>query len=91
MLPVVRGGQETARQVLFYSFALVAVTLVPVVWGTLGAVYLVAALALGAWFVVLALRLRRALTPRRASVLFHYSLAYLALLFCAMAIDPLLV
>jgi protoheme IX farnesyltransferase len=90
MLPVVRGERETARQVVIYSFVLVAVTLVPVVWGTLGAVYLIAALGLGAWFVALALRLRSALTPRRASVLFHYSLAYLALLFSAMAIDPLL-
>jgi heme O synthase-like polyprenyltransferase len=29
--------------------------------------------------------------PRRAALLFHYSLAYLALLFAAMAVDPLLV
>jgi heme O synthase-like polyprenyltransferase len=34
--------------------------------------------------------LRRETTPRHASVLFHYSLLYLALLFAAMAIDPLL-
>jgi heme O synthase-like polyprenyltransferase len=33
--------------------------------------------------------LRQELTPKRAGVLFHYSLAYLALLFVAMAIDPL--
>jgi heme O synthase-like polyprenyltransferase len=50
----------------------------------------VAALALGGAFVWLALRLRRDTTPRRAAFLFHYSLLYLALLFVAMALDPLL-
>ena len=45
-------------------------------------------LALGAVFVWLAERLRRDTTPRRAMLLFHYSLLYLALLFVAMAVDP---
>ena len=90
MLPVVRGERETTRQILLYSLVLVAVTLVPVAWRTLGLVYLAAALALGAWFVVLAWRLRKEPTPARASGLFHYSLAYLALLFVAMSVDPLL-
>jgi protoheme IX farnesyltransferase len=66
------------------------VTLLPVVWRTLGVVYLGAALALGAWFLLLAWRLRAEPTPARASSLFHYSLAYLALLFVAMAVDPML-
>jgi heme O synthase-like polyprenyltransferase len=38
-------------------------------------------------FLWLAERLRRETTPRRAMVLFHYSLLYLALLFAAMALD----
>jgi heme O synthase-like polyprenyltransferase len=53
-------------------------------------VYLGAALALGAAFLIVAVRLRREATPRQASVLFHFSLLYLALLFAAMAVDPLL-
>ena len=89
MLPVVRGERETTRQIVLYSFALVGVTLLPVVWRTLGVAYLAAALVLGAWFVVLAWRLRSEPTPARAGALFHYSLAYLALLFVAMAADPL--
>ncbi len=32
-------------------------------------------------------RLRRDTTPRRAMLLFHYSLLYLALLFAALALD----
>jgi len=43
---------------------------------------------LGGAFLWLAWELRRDLTRRRAAVLFHYSLAYLALLFVAAAIDP---
>ena len=90
MLPVVRGVRETTRQIVLYSLVLVAITVVPFVWGTLGLVYLVAALALGGAFLLLAVRLRREATPRQASVLFHFSLLYLALLFAAMAVDPLL-
>ncbi len=89
MLPVVRGERETVRQIVLYSVVLVGVTTVPFVWGTLGLVYLAAALALGAWFVWLALQLARRTTPRRASLLFHSSLLYLALLFVAAALDPI--
>jgi protoheme IX farnesyltransferase len=90
MLPVVRGARETTRQIVLYSLVLVAVTVVPFVWGTVGFVYLGAALALGAAFLLLAVRLRRQTTRRQASLLFHFSLLYLALLFSAMAVDPLL-
>ena len=87
MLPVVRGERETTRQIVLYSFALVAVAASPYVVGLAGVAYLVAALALGGAFVWLAIALRRDPTPRRAASLFHFSLLYLALLFAAMAID----
>ena len=87
MLPVVRGDRETVKQIVLYSFVLVAVTVVPFLWGTLGLLYLVAALALGAGFIWLAVQLARHTTPRRASLLFHCSLLYLALLFVAAAVD----
>ena len=90
MLPVVRGDDETARQIVWYSLVLVAVTLLPFAWHTAGAAYLAAALLLGAIFLRLAWRLRRETTTARAGALFHYSLLYLALLFVALAIDPLL-
>jgi protoheme IX farnesyltransferase len=86
MLPVVRGDRETTRQIVLYSLALVAFTVVPYAAGWFGAVYLGAALGLGLAFVSLAVRLRRELTPRRAAMLFHYSLLYLALLFVAAAV-----
>jgi heme O synthase-like polyprenyltransferase len=53
-------------------------------------VYVVAAAILGGVLCVLAWRLWRDGSPARAAVLFHYSLLYLALLFVAAALDPLL-
>jgi protoheme IX farnesyltransferase len=88
MLPVVRGERETARSIVLYSVVLLGVTLLPVLGRTLGPVYLGSAAALGLVFVGLALALQRRTTPVRARRLFSYSLAYLALLFVAMAIDP---
>jgi protoheme IX farnesyltransferase len=87
MLPVVKGERETLRQMLLYTFVLIAITLVPVAWGTFGLLYGASALALGGVFLALTLQLRRDPTRRRAAFLFHYSLLYLALLFVAMAID----
>jgi protoheme IX farnesyltransferase len=87
MLPVVRGDEETARQILLYSLVLVVFTLAVAV--SLGYLYLTAAAVLGAVFLRLAWQLRQQPTRPRAKVLFHYSLAYLALLFVAAALDPL--
>jgi len=89
MLPVVRGERETARAIVRYSIALFAVSLLPFAWQTLGLVYLASALALGAVFVWLALALARRTDRARARSLFSYSLGYLALLFVAMAVDPI--
>ena len=88
MLPVVRGDRETARQILLYSIGMVLFTIVVGIW--FGPLYTAAAIALGAVFVGLAVLLRRDLTRGRAKVLFNYSLAYLALLFAAAALDPVL-
>jgi heme o synthase len=88
MLPVVRGDRETARQIVLYSLAMVAFTVVVGIW--LGPLYTIAAVVLGVVFVALAVLLRRDLTRARAKVLFHYSLLYLALLFTAAALDPVL-
>jgi protoheme IX farnesyltransferase len=89
MLPGTRGERETTRQIVLYSVGLVAFTLVVGWW--LGPVYTVAAGLLGAYFLLLAWRLRVDASRRNAVVLFHYSLAYLALLFVAAAVDPLVV
>jgi protoheme IX farnesyltransferase len=88
MLPVVRGVAETTRQIVLYTAVLVAFTLAAGWW--LGPVYVGAAAALGGAFLWLAWRLRLDPSRRRAALTFHYSLAYLALLFVAAAIDPVI-
>jgi heme o synthase len=87
MLPVVRGEATTRHQIVAYAVLLVAVTIGPVLTGLLGTAYLIAALALGAGFVGLALRLLANPTRQAARRLYLSSLAYLALLFVAMALD----
>jgi protoheme IX farnesyltransferase len=90
MLPVVKGERETARQIAWYTVALVAATLVPVAFGVFGFVYGGFALVLGALFAWLAFVLWRQTTRPHAVKLFHYSMLYLALLFVGMALDAVL-
>jgi protoheme IX farnesyltransferase len=90
MLPVVRGDRVTLRRIVGYTIVLVAATIVPVATGTFGVLYLGAALLLGGVFLAGAVRLMRAPTRKGAAGLFHYSLLYLALLFIAAALDPLI-
>ncbi|MEJ7875571.1 MAG: heme o synthase [Solirubrobacterales bacterium] len=87
MLPVVRGEETTRRYIVIYAVALVALTIAPVLTGLFGAIYLTAAILLGGVFLLLAARL--AVSPSRPAALRLYlsSLAYLALLFAAMAVD----
>jgi protoheme IX farnesyltransferase len=87
MLPVVRGEAETRRQILLYSILLYAVTQLPFCAGGFGGIYLVASLTLGIGFVAGAVRLYRRADRASALRLYLYSLAYLALLFCAMVAD----
>ncbi|HKT44020.1 MAG TPA: heme o synthase, partial [Gaiellaceae bacterium] len=90
MLPVVRGERFTVKRILGYTIVMVAATVVPFATGTFGVLYLGAALALGALFVAFSVQLLRTPTRKLAAGLFHYSLLYLALLFVAAALDPLL-
>jgi protoheme IX farnesyltransferase len=87
MMPVVRGEASTRHQIVAYTAILVGFSLLPVATGFLGGIYLVAAVVLGGIFTWLAIDLAR--SPSRAAALRLYlsSLAYLALLFCAMAAD----
>jgi heme o synthase len=87
MLPVVRGEAETRRQILLYSVLLYAVTQLPFCAGGFGAIYLAFSIVLGLAFLGGAVRLYRRADRRSALQLYLYSLAYLALLFCAMVAD----
>jgi protoheme IX farnesyltransferase len=87
MMPVVHGERETRRQILLYTWLLIVLTLLPVLFGFFGAVYAAAAVLLGGGFVTLAVRLWRRADRRSALRTYLFSLAYLALLFCAMVAD----
>ncbi len=89
MLPAVSGGEETKRQILLYTLALVAISLLLPLSGATGLFYLSAALVLGGVFLFYAFRLWHGTSTGAASALFRYSIVYLALLFAAMAADGL--
>jgi protoheme IX farnesyltransferase len=86
MLPVVRGEEETRRQILLYTVLLYAVTQLPFCAGGLGVAYLVPSMLLGAGFIYCAVKLLRSGTRRWALRTYLFSLAYLALLFLSIAI-----
>jgi protoheme IX farnesyltransferase len=85
MLPVVRGEEETRRQILLYTVLLYAVTQLPFCAGGLGVAYLVPSMLLGAGFIYFSTRLYRSRERRWALKTYLYSLAYLAALFLSMA------
>jgi protoheme IX farnesyltransferase len=87
MLPVVKGEQETRKQIVLYALLLYAVTQLPFCAGGLGAIYLVSSLVLGGLFIAGAVVLYRNADRRSALRLYLFSLAYLALLFGAMVLD----
>jgi protoheme IX farnesyltransferase len=86
-LPVVRGDDETRRQIILYSILLVALTLVLSPFGLMGVPYFAAAVVLGGLFIRGAVRLWRDRTPKAARGLYLYSILYLFALFAAMAFD----
>jgi protoheme IX farnesyltransferase len=92
MLTVVRGPLTVAVQIVLYAWATLAASLLLIPVANMGVIYVVLALALGLPFVVESHRLftrainRVDVNPMR---LFHYSNAYLAMLFVGVAIDSL--
>ncbi len=87
MLPIVRGEEETRKQILWYSLAMVGLTVAVWTLGLLGVVYIVSAALLGLLFIYYAVRLWREASAMAARRLFRYSILYLALLFVAMVVD----
>jgi heme o synthase len=95
MLPVEKDAVHVSRQIVGYSWVMVATSLVLVPVAPMGLVYALVAALTGAVFIAEAHRLlrvarrggsQRELKPMR---LFHYSITYVTLLFLAVAIDPL--
>ena len=91
MLPVTHGEHYTKVHILLYTFALLAVSLLPFVIHMSGLLYLACALGLGARFLHWAWVLYRGAAPHAAINTFKYSIYYLFLLFIALLVDHYLV
>jgi protoheme IX farnesyltransferase len=87
MLPVVRGVQNTALQIGFYTILTVALSLAPFFMKEMSWIYAGAAVLLNLVLILRSAALYRKPDRPQASSLFHYSMLYLALLFLAMAVD----
>ena len=88
MMPVVRGEARTKFEMLAYTLILLPLTLMPAIFGALGAFYGVAAALLGARLLWYCIELRREQTSGPVAWrMYRYSLLYLALLFVAMGVD----
>ena len=80
MLPVTHGPEFTRLQVLLYTLVLFAATLLPFVQGMSGLPYLVSAVGLSGWFVVLSWRLwRRYVVQDFHPLVFFYAIGSLLL------------
>ncbi|MHB8490323.1 MAG: heme o synthase [Candidatus Dormibacteria bacterium] len=84
MLPGIIGTARTHRRIILYLIALIGASLLPGLM--LGIGYTLGAGALGGCYLALALWARAKGTSHAAALLFHYSLAYLALIFVVGAV-----
>jgi heme o synthase len=92
MLPVVTDVRSVTKNIVAYSWIMVATSLILIPVAPMGWVYSVSAVVLGAVFLIEAHLLRRralsGVEDVRPMRLFHWSITYLALLFLAVAVDP---
>ncbi len=95
MMPVVENdGRRTSRRILFYSVALIPVSMLPFLVGMSGAVYLVGAFFLGIGLLYFGLRLTQSrlqpspgISKRLARQLLQASVIYLPILFALMMLN----
>ncbi|WP_338898935.1 heme o synthase [Streptomyces sp. TG1A-60] len=96
MLPVVASNKVVARQIVVYSWVMVAVSLMLTPLGYTGLFYTSVALLTGGWWLweahALQNRAKSGATGGKLKEmrLFHWSITYVSLLFVAVAVDPFL-
>jgi protoheme IX farnesyltransferase len=92
MLPVVADDEKVAKQIIIYSWVLVAVSWTLNLAAGMSIVYDIVAMALGSFFLVEAYGLRTRVRSGAEDVkpmrLFHWSITYLSLLFLMIGVDP---
>ncbi len=87
MLPVTHGLEFTRTQVLLYTLLLIAVSLMPYVYGMSGVLYLAGALLLGIMFLVYAWKLKFKPRPGLSMRTFGFSIVYLMGIFTLLLVD----
>lgn len=96
MLPVLASNKVVARQIVAYSWVMVAVSLLLTPLGYTGWFYTAVALLTGGWWLWeahgLLNRAKAGATGAKLKEmrLFHWSITYVSLLFVAVAVDPFL-
>jgi protoheme IX farnesyltransferase len=94
MLPVTDTPQVVAKQIIIYSWVMVATTLVLIPIADMNWLYSAVAVVSGALFIyeayALQNRVRKNLDELNPMRLFHWSISYLSLIFLAIGIDPFL-
>ncbi len=90
MMPVARGEEATRQQMLLYSVQLVLVSVMPFLFGTLGAIYLTGAVVLGIGLIYMCVKLIQVKDKAMARSTYKYTTSYLAFLFLLMIIDRVL-
>ncbi|ASU37423.1 protoheme IX farnesyltransferase [Herbaspirillum sp. meg3] len=87
MLPVTHGMKFTQLQILLYTIALFATTMLPFAVGMSGLIYLASAVVLGGIFFYYSWQIYRHYTDLIARKAFTYSIIYLSLLFAVLLVD----
>ena len=87
MLPITHGMKFTQLQILLYSIALFATSMLPFAVGMSGLIYLGFAIMLGVIFLHFSWQSYRHYTDLIARKAFAYSIIYLSILFAALLVD----
>ena len=94
MLPVTDSPEVVARQIIIYSWVMVATTVALIPIASMNWLYSLVSIASGAMFIyeayALQSRVRKELDEVNPMRLFHWSITYLSLVFLAIGIDPFL-
>jgi len=87
MLPITHGMKFTQLQIMLYTIALLATTMLPFAVGMSGLIYLASAVVLGLIFFHHSWQIYRHYTDLIARKAFAFSIIYLSLLFAALLVD----
>jgi heme o synthase len=87
MLPITHGMEFTKLQIMLYTIALIATTMLPFAVGMSGLIYLATAAVLGVIFFYYSWQIYRHYTDLIARKAFTFSIIYLSILFAMLLVD----